>query len=38
MAASADVPRQTPSPMRSFEPILVARYEKDSWVAYYQRK
>jgi hypothetical protein len=24
--------------MRSFDPILVARYEKDSWVAYYRRK
>jgi hypothetical protein len=26
------------SPMRRFDPILVARYEKDSWVAYYQRR
>jgi hypothetical protein len=26
------------SPMRNFDPRLVARYEKDSWVAYYQRK
>jgi hypothetical protein len=25
------------SPMRNFDPILVARYEKDSWVAYYRR-
>jgi hypothetical protein len=24
--------------MRNFDPILVARYEKDSWVAYYRRK
>ncbi len=24
--------------MRNFDPILVARYAKDSWVAYYQRK
>lgn len=24
--------------MRNFDPILVARYEKDSWVAYYQRQ
>ena len=38
MTASADAPRQTLRPMRSFEPILVARYEKDSWVAYYQHK
>src|SRR5512135_3113846 len=38
MAASADVPRRTLCPMRSFDPFLVARYEKDSWVAYYQRK
>ena len=26
------------SPMRNFDPIQVARYEKDSWVAYYQRQ
>src|SRR5512140_904050 len=26
------------SPMRSFDPIKVARYEKDCWVAYYQRR
>ena len=26
------------SPMRTFDPISVARYEKDSWVAYYQRR
>ena len=26
------------SPMRTFDPIRVARYEKDSWVAYYQRR
>jgi hypothetical protein len=38
MATSADVPRQAPSPMRHFDPVRVARYEKDSWVAYYQRK
>jgi hypothetical protein len=24
--------------MRSFDPVRVARYEKDSWVAYYQRR
>lgn len=24
--------------MRNFDPIKVARYEKDSWVAYYRRK
>jgi hypothetical protein len=24
--------------MRNFDPALVARYEKDSWVAYYQRR
>jgi len=24
--------------MRNFDPLLVARYEKESWVAYYQRK
>jgi hypothetical protein len=38
MAASTDVSRQSLSPMRRFNPILVARYEKDSWVAYYQHK
>ena len=26
------------SHMRNFDPIRVARYEKDSWVAYYQHK
>ncbi len=26
------------SPMRNFDPIKVARYEKDCWVAYYQRR
>ncbi len=26
------------SPMRSFDPIKVARFEKDSWVAYYRRQ
>lgn len=26
------------SPMRNFDPIQVARYEKASWVAYYQRR
>ena len=26
------------SPMRHFDPIKVARYEKDCWVAYYQRR
>jgi hypothetical protein len=29
---------QATSPMRNFDPIRVARYEKDSWVAYYQRR
>ncbi len=38
MAAIADMPRRALSPMRNFDPILVARYEKDSWVAYYQRR
>lgn len=37
MTVSA-IPRQAAlSPMRTFDPIRVARYEKDSWVAYYQR-
>jgi hypothetical protein len=26
------------NPMRNFDPIKVARYEKDCWVAYYQRR
>ncbi len=26
------------SPMRNFEPSTVARFEKDCWVAYYQRR
>jgi hypothetical protein len=30
--------KKTLSPMRSFDPVKVARYEKDSWVAYYQRR
>ena len=38
MTVSA-IPKQASlSPMRNFDPIRVARYEKDSWVAYYQRK
>ncbi len=31
-------PTKALSPMRTFDPILVARYEKESWVAYYQRQ
>ncbi len=38
MTVSTVVSRRALSPMRSFDPILVARYEKDSWVAYYQRQ
>ncbi len=30
--------RKSISPMRDFDPIKVARYEKDCWVAYYQRR
>jgi len=30
--------KKTLSPMRNFDPVKVARYEKDSWVAYYQRR
>jgi len=38
MTASV-IPQQAAlSPMRTFDPIRVARYEKDSWVAYYQRR
>ena len=38
MSTTLTASRSRPSPMRNFDPILVARYEKDSWVAYYQRK
>jgi hypothetical protein len=38
MITMAQMSSRTLSPMRNFEPILVARYEKDSWVAYYQRR
>jgi hypothetical protein len=38
MTAIAQTSHHTLSPMRRFDPILVARYEKDSWVAYYRRK
>jgi hypothetical protein len=38
MTAVVHLAHHTPSPMRNFDPIRVARYEKDSWVAYYQRK
>ncbi len=31
-------PTKALSPMRTFDPSLVARYEKESWVAYYQRQ
>lgn len=30
--------KKTLSPMRSFDPISVSHYEKDSWVAYYRRR
>lgn len=38
MTASAIPHSASLSPMRRFDPLLVARYEKDSWVAYYQRR
>lgn len=38
MTVSTIPRRASLSPMRRFDPILVARYEKDSWIAYYQRK
>ena len=38
MTVSAFPQHASLSPMRRFDPILVARYEKDSWVAYYQRR
>ena len=38
MTVSAIPGQASLSPMRNFDPIRVARYEKDSWVAYYQRK
>ena len=38
MLANAVLTRAKLSPMRAFDPVLVARYEKDSWVAYYKRQ
>ena len=38
MSTTLTASRLRPSPMRCFDPVLVARYEKDSWVAYYQRQ
>lgn len=35
---NSSVSRSRPGPMRNFDPVLVARYEKDSWVAYYRRQ
>jgi hypothetical protein len=37
MSVSVVSRRSALSPMRTFDPIRVARYEKDSWVAYYRR-
>jgi hypothetical protein len=38
MAISA-IPRSgSLSPMRNFDPQQVAHFEKESWVAYYQRR
>ena len=38
MTAIAHASHKTLNPMRSFDPIAVARFEKDCWVAYYQRR
>ncbi len=38
MTVSAISRHASPSPMRNFDPRQVARYEKDSWVAYYRRR
>jgi hypothetical protein len=38
MTTLTAVARKPLSPMRNFDPVTVARYEKDSWVAYYQRR
>ena len=37
MAQAAVTSKKIISPMRTFDPTMVARYEKDSWVAYYRR-
>lgn len=38
MAGAAIGSARKLSPMRAFDPVRVARYEKDCWVAYYQRR
>ncbi len=38
MSATLTASHARLSPMRSFDPVKVAQYEKDSWVAYYRRQ
>ena len=38
MPANAALTRAKSGPLRTFDPVSVARYEKDSWVAYYKRQ
>lgn len=38
MTATTVTPRSVASPMRCFDPINVAHFEKEAWVAYYQRQ
>jgi hypothetical protein len=38
MQTATSLPSRSLSPMRAFDPVKVARYEKDSWVAYYRRR
>jgi len=38
MATVTGTARKTLSPMRTFDPVKVGRYEKENWVAYYQKR
>jgi len=38
MATAARAANKTLSPMRTFDPVKVGRYEKENWVAYYQKR
>ncbi len=38
MESTTTLPPKKLSPMRTFDPVKVGRYEKEAWVAYYQRR
>jgi len=38
MESTAPPSKRKLSPMRTFDPVKVAHYEKEAWVAYYQRR